>query len=132
MPPLEGQEEPLKRMAKIVNFFMTHPDTVPFREPVDWRGLELFDYPEIVKKPMDLGHIQRKMNANEYSTAWEVAQDIRLVWNNCMAYNAEGSDFWALAKSHLRRFEDRFRKIRYECKSIILFLRLYYCVSFDL
>ena len=115
MPPKPGQEEPLKRMAKIVNWFMTHPDTGPFREPVDWRGLELFDYPEIIKKMMDLGTIQKKMERNQYSTAWEVAQDIRLVWNNCMTYNAEGSDFWALAKQHLRRFEDRFRKIRYEC-----------------
>lgn len=115
MPPKEGQEEPLKRMVKIVNFFMTHPDTGPFREPVDWRGLELFDYPEIIKKMMDLGTIQKKLERNQYNTAWEVAQDIRLVWNNCMTYNAEGSDFWALAKQHLRRFEDRFRKIRYEC-----------------
>ena len=152
MPPKPGQEEPLKRMVKVVSFFMTHPDTAPFREPVDWRGLELYDYPEIIKKMMDLGTIQKKLERNQYSTAWEVAQDIRLVWNNCtcgrvvttrlnwveprafcvthrihctlllfcilgMTYNAEGSDFWALAKQHLRRFEDRFRKIRYECTS---------------
>ena len=94
---------------------MTHPDTGPFREPVDWRGLELYDYPEIISKMMDLGTIQKKLERQQYNTAWEVAQDIRLVWNNCMTYNAEGSDFWALAKQHLRRFEDRFRKIRYEC-----------------
>ena len=62
---------------------MTHPDTGPFREPVDWRGLELFDYPEIIKKMMDLGTIQKKLERNQYNTAWEVAQDIRLVWNNC-------------------------------------------------
>ena len=114
MPPKEGQEEPLAKMGKIIHWLMAHEDTVPFREPVDWRGLELFDYPQVIKKMMDLGTIQRKYERDQYSTAWEVAQDIRLVWHNCMTYNAEGSDFWALANRFLRRFEDRFRKIRYE------------------
>lgn len=31
-----------------------------------------------------------------------------------MTYNADGSDFWLLAKSYARRFEDRYRKIRQE------------------
>lgn len=116
MPPQEGQEEPLKRMAKIVQALINHADSGPFREPVDWRGLELFDYPEIVKRMIDLGTISRKLDRNQYVTAWECAQDVRLVWKNCMSYNAEGSDFWLLAKSLARKFEDRFRKIRQECE----------------
>lgn len=30
----------------------------PFRIPVDWEGMELHDYPLIVKRPMDLGTIK--------------------------------------------------------------------------
>jgi Bromodomain len=116
MPPLEGQEEPLKRMAKIVQALINYPDSGPFREPVDWRGLELFDYPEVVKRMIDLGTIARKLERNQYATAWECALDVRLVWKNCMSYNAEGSDFWLLAKSLSRKFEDRFRRLRQECK----------------
>lgn len=114
MPPAEGQEEALARMTKIVNAFLARPDSGPFREPVDWRGLELHDYPEIITHMMDLGTIKRKLERNQYQTAAQVAADIRLVWSNCMTYNAEESDFWLLAKGFSRRFEDRYRRIKAE------------------
>jgi len=31
----------LKKMNKIVNNLMSRADCVPFREPVDWKGLEV-------------------------------------------------------------------------------------------
>mmetsp|Transcript_36514 Transcript_36514/g.88500 ORF Transcript_36514/g.88500 Transcript_36514/m.88500 type:complete len:207 (+) Transcript_36514:100-720(+) len=63
---------------------------------------------------MDLGTIKRRLERNQYDTAHQVAEDIRLVWHNCMTYNADGSDFWLLAKSYSRRFEDRYRKVKNE------------------
>ena len=116
MPPHPTQVEPLKRVMKIVNAFLSRPDITPFQEPVDWRGLGLDDYPKIVKKMMDLGTVKRKLERKQYYTAAECAADIRLIWQNCMAYNADGSDFWLLAKAFQRRFEDRYRKIRQECE----------------
>eukprot|EP00980_Cylindrotheca_fusiformis_P023436 scaffold10476_cov142-Cylindrotheca_fusiformis.AAC.11 len=114
MPPAAGQAEPIKRMLKILNSLWNRSDSAPFREPVDWRGLELYDYPEIISKMMDLGTIKRRLERNHYTTAHQVAEDIRLVWDNCMTYNADGSDFWLLAKSYSRRFEDRYRKVKQE------------------
>eukprot|EP00339_Tiarina_fusa_P011598 CAMPEP_0117004476 /NCGR_PEP_ID=MMETSP0472-20121206/5430_1 /TAXON_ID=693140 ORGANISM="Tiarina fusus, Strain LIS" /NCGR_SAMPLE_ID=MMETSP0472 /ASSEMBLY_ACC=CAM_ASM_000603 /LENGTH=247 /DNA_ID=CAMNT_0004705431 /DNA_START=63 /DNA_END=803 /DNA_ORIENTATION=+ len=114
MPPAPGQEEPLKRMTKIVNSLLARQDCSPFREPVDWRGLELYDYPEVITKMMDLGTVKRRLERNMYQTAHQVADDIRLIWSNCMTYNADGSDFWLLAKSYSRRFEDRYRKVKQE------------------
>jgi hypothetical protein len=116
MSPAQGQEEALKKMTKIVNSILAREDCAPFREPVDWRGLELFDYPQIITKMMDLGTVKRKLERGHYSTAHQVAEDVRLVWTNCMSYNSDGSDFWLLAKSYMRRFEDRYRKIKSECK----------------
>ena len=121
MPPHPSQVEPLKRLMKIVSAFLARPDVGPFREPVDWRGLGLDDYPTIVKKMMDLGTIKRKLERKQYYTATECANDFRLIWANCMAYNADGSDFWLLAKSFARRFEDRYRKIRQESKNAFYF-----------
>ena len=115
MTPHPKQEEPIKRMTKIVNAFLARPDSTPFREPVDWRLLELHDYPEIIEHMMDLGTIKRKLDRGQYATAAAVAYDIRLVWSNCMTYNAEGSDFYVLAQNFSRRFEDRYRKIKNEC-----------------
>jgi len=105
-------QEALKRMVKLVNWLMARSDAAPFCEPVDWRGLELFDYPQIIKKMMDLGTVKRKLERKQYVTAHECAQDIRLIWTNCLTYNSDGSDFWLLAKSISRRFEDRYKKIK--------------------
>ena len=116
MPPAPGQDEPIKRMVKIVNSLLARPDIAPFAEPVNWRELELYDYPKVIDKMMDLGTIKRRLERGQYATAHLVAEDIRLVWSNCMTYNADGSDFWLLAKSYARRFEDRYRKIRTECE----------------
>jgi hypothetical protein len=112
MPLEEGQKEPLQKLTKVVNSLMSRPEAGPFLEPVDWRGLELYEYPEIVKQPMDLGTIKRKLERQQYSNAAECAADIRLVWKNCMSFNAEQSDFWLLAKQLNKRFEDRYRKIQ--------------------
>jgi hypothetical protein len=116
-PPHPKQVEPIKRMTKIVNAFLSRSDSTPFREAVDWRLLELDDYPEIVKRPIDLGMIKRQLERGTYyKTAAAVAADIRLVWSNCMLYNTDGSDFWLLAKNFSKRFEDRYRKIQGECE----------------
>lgn len=83
-----SRDEALRRITKIVNNFLAKEELTPFREPVDWRGLELLDYPEVIKKQMDLGTIKRRLERNQYSCSAEVAHDIRLVWRNCMQWVA--------------------------------------------
>jgi len=78
---------------------------------VDWRALGLYDYPQIVKKPMDLSLVKKRVEAGHYKTVHEVADDVRLIWNNCMAYNADGSEFYVLAQGFAKRFEDKFAKL---------------------
>lgn len=87
------------------------PQIEPFREPVDWKGLGLYDYPQIVKKPMDLGQIKRKIEKEQYSSLHEAAEDVRLVWSNCKTYNADGSDFFLLAENLSKKFEEKFSKL---------------------
>ena len=45
----------------------------PFRVPVDWKGMGLFDYPTLIKKPMDLGTAKRNINARKYKSIPEAA-----------------------------------------------------------
>lgn len=110
-----SNDEALRRMYKLINGFLARSDSAPFREPVDWRGLELWDYPKIIKKMMDLGTVKRKLDRGQYNSAHECAEDIRLIWKNCMTYNADGSDFFLLAQNFSRKFEDRYKKIRQDC-----------------
>jgi Bromodomain len=117
-----SQQEALKRVTKIIDSFVLRNDCAPFLEPVDWRGLELYDYPTIIKKPMDLGTIKRKLERNQYKSAAYCVADIRRVWDNCMTYNSVGSDFYILAKNCSKRFEDRYRRIRNECTLALVWL----------
>lgn len=46
--------------------FLEHPLSWPFLAPVDVVGLGIPDYLEVIKKPMDLGTIQKKLSDQEY------------------------------------------------------------------
>jgi len=59
-----------------------------FREPVDWKTLNIPDYLEVIKHPMDLGTVRSKLNRGDYSSSMDCVNDIRLIWRNCMAYNS--------------------------------------------
>ena len=92
------------------------PESLPFREPMSWKELGLLDYPKIIKKPMDLGTIKRKLESGEYAECQypveECAADIRLVWTNCMTYNQDGSEFYHLALTFAKKFEDVYSQFR--------------------
>lgn len=115
MAPSSSQDQALRRMLKLTNSLLSRSDSTPFSEPVDWRGLELWDYPKIVKKMMDLGTVKRKLERGMYKSFEDCAADIRLIWSNCQLYNEEGSDFFHLSKMFSKKFEDRYRKIQAEC-----------------
>lgn len=59
---------------------------------------------------MDLGTIKKKVTNRKYGTIQEAAEDVRLVWSNCMTYNADGSDFYLLAKSLNKKWDEKFAK----------------------
>ena len=64
----------------------------PFLAPVDTVALNIPNYREIVKEPMDLGTIQTKLTNNEYENGDQFEKDVRLVFKNCYAFNPEGTD----------------------------------------
>lgn len=100
------------KMLKIVCALIARPESEPFRAPVAWKVLGLTDYPKMVKKPMDLGTIKKKLEDGQYKNMSEVADDIRLVWTNCMAYNQDGSEFYHLAGTFARKFEEVYATLR--------------------
>ena len=63
------------------------PDSEPFHVPVDWEDLDLPDYPNLIKNPMDLGTLKKNIDAGKYSTFEQCFKDLALIWDNCKAYN---------------------------------------------
>lgn len=66
---------------------------------------------------MDLGTIKSKVKKREYKTLYNVNEDIRIVWSNCMTYNADGSDFYKLAELLKKKWDEKYQKLLQEIGS---------------
>lgn len=60
---------------------------------------------------MDLGTIKKNIVDRKYKTLQEAAEDVRLVWMNCMTYNADGSDFFILAQNLNKKWQEKYKKL---------------------
>ncbi|XP_051940170.1 bromodomain-containing protein 4-like isoform X2 [Hippocampus zosterae] len=83
----------------------------PFHLPVDAKALGLHDYHDIIKHPMDLGTIKKKLDNRQYRDPQEFAADVRLMFSNCYKYNPPGHDVVAMARKLQDVFEMRFAKM---------------------
>ncbi|KAH7648621.1 hypothetical protein FG379_002091 [Cryptosporidium bovis] len=80
--------------SKVLNRLKEHPDSEPFLEPVNWKRLGLDNYLSIVKNPMDLKTIEKKVKSNSYLIPEKFWEDIELIWYNCQLYNHESSEVY--------------------------------------
>ena len=76
-------------------------DAVYFREPVDWKALQLNDYRTVIASPMDLGTCAQKLEACVYPTAADLRRDVDLIFANAIAYNGPSS--WII--KYVRRMQ---------------------------
>ncbi|XP_078141155.1 bromodomain-containing protein 3b isoform X2 [Centroberyx gerrardi] len=83
----------------------------PFYKPVDAEALELHDYHDIIKHPMDLSTVRKKMDNREYSDPQSFATDVRLMFSNCYKYNPPDHEVVAMARKLQDVFEMRFAKM---------------------
>uniref|UniRef100_A0A671V8E9 Bromodomain containing 3 n=1 Tax=Sparus aurata TaxID=8175 RepID=A0A671V8E9_SPAAU len=91
----------------------------PFYKPVDAVALQLHDYHDIIKYPMDLSTVKKKMDRGEYQDAQGFAADVRLIFSNCYKYNPPHHDVNALARKLQSVFEQRFAQMPEETVELI-------------
>lgn len=95
---------------KMIKEFMRHKKydlaCWPFREPVDPVRMGIPQYFDIVKTPMDLSTIEKKLDTRQYTSGEEVKRDVELMLNNCFIFNPPDHDVYKLGKA----FEDIFAK----------------------
>ena len=82
-----------------------HKFAWPFQEPVDAIKLEVPDYHEIIKHPMDFGTIRKRLENNYYYSAKDCIKDFNTVFNNCYEYN-KVSLFFSSKCHHQRALAD--------------------------
>ncbi|XP_047425903.1 bromodomain-containing protein 3-like isoform X2 [Mugil cephalus] len=83
----------------------------PFYKPVDAEALQLHDYHDIIKYPMDLSTVKKKMAAGEYQDAQGFAADVRLIFSNCYKYNPSHHKVVEKARKLQGVFEKMFAKM---------------------
>ncbi|XP_074865897.1 histone acetyltransferase p300 isoform X5 [Carettochelys insculpta] len=78
-------------MPTLEALYRQDPESLPFRQPVDPQLLGIPDYFDIVKNPMDLSTIKRKLDTGQYQEPWQYVDDIWLMFNNAWLYNRKTS-----------------------------------------
>jgi len=96
---------------KIVDTLWDHKYGWPFHNPVDPVALNIPDYFDKIKHPMDLGTVKQKIEAHEYVDVEDFATDVRLVFNNCCTYNQAGSDVYVMGEALGKMFEKQYKKL---------------------
>lgn len=72
-----------------------------FMEPVDAEGLNIPTYYAQIKKPMDLGKVQRLLASGEIASLKDFDKSVRLIFDNCYKFNGppgEGNPVSILGK----------------------------------
>uniref|UniRef100_A0AAV2KYB1 Bromodomain-containing protein 2 n=1 Tax=Knipowitschia caucasica TaxID=637954 RepID=A0AAV2KYB1_KNICA len=92
----------------------------PFYTPVDAMVLGLHDYHEVIKQPMDLGTVRKRMDERHYGNAKEFAADIRLMFSNCYKYNQPSDEVVSMARKLQEVFEARYAKIPVDSEKIVV------------
>jgi len=77
-----------------------------FWTAVDPTALGILDYFDVIEKPMDLGTVQTKVESFQYKNLKEFAADVRLVYDNALLYNPDGTDVNIIAKRSTIAFEN--------------------------
>lgn len=74
----------------------TMPESWPFLKPVNKKQVK--DYYTVIRKPMDLETVTKKVAAHKYHSRQEFIADIALIAKNCEQYNGSESNFTAQSK----------------------------------
>ena len=64
------------------------------------------DYYDVIKNPQDLNTIKTKLQSGSFSSLLHCLSDLRAIWNNCISFNADGSDISRTAKELTWHTED--------------------------
>ena len=98
----------------IVDNLLKHPSGRIFAQPVDPVMYNLTDYFDIVKNPMDLGTIRKRLEkvggSDPYRDIRQVAADVALVFNNAILYNPKEHDIHKVAVQMKKTAENQFRQ----------------------
>ena len=101
----------LKKCKNILASLKKHRCSAPFLRPVDPITLNCPDYFEIIKEPMDLGTVEKKLRNNSYTSPYGFFTDVRKIWSNAFTYNPRNSPVYNMTLEISHYFEDLYKSM---------------------
>jgi hypothetical protein len=95
----------------IVQQLIDDPFGWVFRDAVDPVVFGLPDYFEVVKNPMHLLLVKKKLENAVYTDMASFERDVKLVFENAILYNGEDSEVGQLANTMMGLFEAEYNKV---------------------
>lgn len=107
LPPAKLKQ----KCSEVLKGLQTHQHGWVFNCPVDPVELGLPDYFDIIKKPMDLGTIHKKLDSGVYHAIDDFQADVHLTFDNAMAYNEKGTVVYDMAKELKAKFVSDYKRL---------------------
>lgn len=97
-----GQEELYESAERVLMELKARTEwSAPFLQKVNKR--EAPDYYHVIKHPMDIGTMLKKLKSLAYHSKKEFCGDLDLIWNNCFRYNANPEHVLRKKAEHMKR-----------------------------
>lgn len=96
-----------RKITGILRKLQRHPLAGPFLEPVDLSCVP--DYLDVVREPMDLSTVDRKLAEGKYTSAYEFSADVRKIWSNAFLYNGQDTELYHITVALSSYFESLFK-----------------------
>ncbi|XP_027351739.1 transcription factor GTE10-like isoform X2 [Abrus precatorius] len=109
--PVSSYAALMKPCETLLSRVMSHQFGWVFNTPVDVVKLNIPDYFNVIKHPMDLGTVKSRITSGEYLNPMDFAADVRLTFSNAMTYNPPGNDVHIMADTLSKFFETRWKAI---------------------
>lgn len=79
------------QLLRLLDEMLNHNSAWPFLVPVDRD--EVPDYYDLIAEPMDLGTMENKLEADQYTTPADFIRHANLIFQNCRKYNDENTPY---------------------------------------
>merc|ERR1719189_2655823 len=101
-------------IKKLVKQIWANRSSIPFHHPVNTSDVP--NYYEVVKEPMDLSTVDKKVNNGDYTKLCEFIGDVMRIFENCRFFNQPNSSIMKSAESLENFFSQKLSHLRERVK----------------
>ena len=89
----------MKTLLSILNSTRKAQFGSVFNKPVDYLGMGLVDYIDIIPKPMDITTVVKKLTNGSYEYLFQLFRDVHLIFENSREFNGQDHKYYEYANA---------------------------------